>query len=351
MSDRITCPSCGQSYAVRPEQWAQYQGRTINCTKCGNPFVVTAPATAMPPTPPQVQPTTAQPPPVQPAAIQSASVPMQPVMPGMGTPPQAPFGAPPPPGVGMMTPGAYPAGYGMYAPPQPLQSNGPAVLSLIFGIVGFCVPAIGAIVAIIAGIMGISRTKNPKVGGRGMAIAGLVLGVVGLVIVTPLEIAFFAGVGGVMVPALSRTRDAANEIKCRNNLSQLSIAMQQYANANGGKFPDQLADLVQYGAPGNAFVCPTDDKQPPSGSPQAMASQISGGQTSYTYVGNGVTTAAPSDTIVLYEPLGNHKHGMNVLFSDGHTQFLNKAEAQTILDQQAAGKHPITLSGSTTPEP
>src|SRR5690242_13035800 len=46
----IQCPNCGQAYFVQPHQWGQYLGQTINCTRCGKPFTVTAPASAQGPT-------------------------------------------------------------------------------------------------------------------------------------------------------------------------------------------------------------------------------------------------------------------------------------------------------------
>jgi hypothetical protein len=61
----------------------------------------------------------------------------------------------------------------------PQRTSAAAVTSLIFGIVGCAV--ITGIIAIITGIIGISATKNPNVKGRGMAIAGLILGLIGTI--------------------------------------------------------------------------------------------------------------------------------------------------------------------------
>lgn len=54
---QISCPHCGQSFAIQPQQWPQYQGQSINCTSCGQPFVVSA----MAPTPPMMPPIPAGP--------------------------------------------------------------------------------------------------------------------------------------------------------------------------------------------------------------------------------------------------------------------------------------------------
>ena len=60
-----------------------------------------------------------------------------------------------------------------YAP----RTNVPAVISLVFGILG------GSVVAIVLGHIGVSQTRRTGEGGRGMAIAGLVLGYAGLLVV------------------------------------------------------------------------------------------------------------------------------------------------------------------------
>ncbi|MDQ2784780.1 MAG: DUF4190 domain-containing protein [Chloroflexota bacterium] len=83
-----------------------------------------------------------------------------------------------------------------YAPPQygyqpvlvAAPSSGAATASLIFGILSYVfLPVIGAIVAVICGHVAIGqiRTSGNRVGGKGMAIAGLILGylqIVGVVL-------------------------------------------------------------------------------------------------------------------------------------------------------------------------
>jgi MFS family permease len=56
------------------------------------------------------------------------------------------------------------------------RTSFPAVLSLIAGLLGWFV--LPAIVAILAGIIGLKHTRNPNVRGRGLAIAGLILGTI-----------------------------------------------------------------------------------------------------------------------------------------------------------------------------
>ncbi|MEA1958255.1 MAG: DUF4190 domain-containing protein [Chloroflexota bacterium] len=70
-----------------------------------------------------------------------------------------------------------------------------AVTALVCGIGALVVPWAGfllSVLAIVFGSVGISQTgKNPELGGRGMAIAGLVCGIVALVVWIPI-IAFWS---------------------------------------------------------------------------------------------------------------------------------------------------------------
>lgn len=66
--------------------------------------------------------------------------------------------------------------------------------------------------------------------GTGMAITGLVLGVIGCMITVP------ALLLGLLLPATLKVREAANRMSSMNNLKQLALAMQNYHDANG-RFP------------------------------------------------------------------------------------------------------------------
>jgi predicted Zn finger-like uncharacterized protein/prepilin-type processing-associated H-X9-DG protein len=339
---QIKCPHCGQTYAVRPEQWGQYHGRTINCTRCAQPFTVTAPpgAVAQPPATPSFGPNN------------PFGAPAQAGYPNMTGPP-----APMQPGYGADGAGAYP---GYAAPGVGPRTSGWAITSLVTGIVTivlFCIPFLAqatGILAIIGGIVGLKRTApgNPaQAGGRGLAVAGLITGGIGLLISLLFVVPFMMGATGAFIPAFANAREAANRVKCASNMRQLGQAMMLYANDNNGAFPAKLEDLLASDPTldRKVFICPDDDKSPPSATNAQTAAQeiASGSNCSYLYVGNGLTPSAGADTVLLYEPLGLHKQrnpGMNVLFADGHVEFLKSADAQTILDQQVAGKKPIKVT-------
>jgi hypothetical protein len=63
-----------------------------------------------------------------------------------------------------------------YGPPQPATTDGMSIAALVTGIIG-----LGA-VPVVLGILGLKRTKERGTSGRGLAIAGIVLGAVELAI-------------------------------------------------------------------------------------------------------------------------------------------------------------------------
>jgi predicted Zn finger-like uncharacterized protein/prepilin-type processing-associated H-X9-DG protein len=299
---QIQCPSCSQAYEISPEQEPQYAGQTIQCTRCGKPFVVTLPTAADPIAPPPMPPPTMMP---QPGA----------------------------PGVSPMqyqAPGAfYPA------PP----ASALAVVSLVLAILGLIIPLLG-LVAIICGIVALSKTRDRRVGGRGLAIAGISVGGAGLV-VSMCTIS-------ILLPSLNRARETANRVKCASNLRQIAQAMLLYANDNRGAYPPtpDLLLLTQDITP-REFVCPSSDETPASQADVDAAKANSGktiltqGHDSYVYLGNGFNTNCAVEVILLYEPLSNHNNdGGNFMYGDGHVEFQGQAAAQALISELNAGHNP-----------
>jgi hypothetical protein len=96
-------------------------------------------------------------------------------------PPPAPAYAVPPPPVYGATPAYYPQGYA--APPS---TNGSAVASLVLGIVGLLTCGytffIAPVLAVVLGVKARRQIRESGQQGAGMALAGIITGVIGLVI-------------------------------------------------------------------------------------------------------------------------------------------------------------------------
>jgi Domain of unknown function (DUF4190) len=95
-------------------------------------------------------------------------------------PPSYPPPGAPPPGASYPPPSSYPGGYsGGY--PQPSKTNQMAIWSLVASLIGI-VCGIGSFVGIVLGIIALNQIKQTREGGYGLAVAGIVVGVVSLII-------------------------------------------------------------------------------------------------------------------------------------------------------------------------
>jgi prepilin-type processing-associated H-X9-DG protein len=207
------------------------------------------------------------------------------------------------------------------APPETLhyatgfreRRTGLAMASLVLGIVGFCTVGIAGIVGVILGIVALVKASNePQVDrGKGFAIAGIVTGAVSLlssITVVPMMIA-------ILLPSLSHSRELARRAVCGANLRSVEISLRSYAEEHGQEPPD-LTALVNEGWIGSVN-CPVAD--PDTG--QAI---------SYLWI-RGVDCSDAAN-VVAYEPLQNHRgEGGNVLFCDGHVEFVPQADWEQVL--------------------
>jgi len=111
----------------------------------------------------------------QPADPQPGAIPGQPLY---GTGAQPGYPPPYPQPAGYPPQYQYPYGYGY--PQQPSGTNGLAIAAMICGICGFlCV--LPGVVGIILGIVSLPQIKRSQQSGRGMAIAGIVMGALWIV--------------------------------------------------------------------------------------------------------------------------------------------------------------------------
>jgi prepilin-type processing-associated H-X9-DG protein len=204
-----------------------------------------------------------------------------------------------------------------YATPQfsadSESTSGLAIASLVCGLI-LCVPVCW-LLAIIFGIVGINQTGPGKRRGRGMAIAGLVLGCVGPLLMVPFLLS-------IMLPSLNRARETANRVKCAANERSIGQAILLYCNDNQGTYPPDLVTLLKSeDITANLFVCPTSNDTP-APTPDQL---LSGGHCSYVYLGKGFTSMTASG-VILYENANDHGGGVNMLFADGSVQFIPKAD-------------------------
>jgi type II secretory pathway pseudopilin PulG len=131
------------------------------------------------------------------------------------------------------------------------QEEGPkkglAIAALVLGIIGFFtvgLAGVGAIVGIILACVAMSKIKREpwQYGGRGMAIAALVLNIVSLVSFVPMGI-----IAAIAIPNLLASRRAANEASAMSTLRTLHSAEATYQATRG---EGQYGTLSQLAAEG-----------------------------------------------------------------------------------------------------
>jgi prepilin-type processing-associated H-X9-DG protein len=223
-----------------------------------------------------------------------------------------------------------------YVPTYGVRSNVPALVALVCGVL-LCVPFLSGLAALVFGRQGLSRADELHGAGRRMAQAGIVLGMVNLVISFVVLAASF--------PAMGRARQRAQEIQCASNLRQVATAMIMYASSNQNALPPDLDALVPFfgSAQSAAAVCTCPGAKVHGVPPATVGRAIT---SSYIYVPPGVQRLnqirSPATTVAVYEPLADHGgRDANVLFWDGHVELLQGAAAQATVArlqaQQAAG--------------
>lgn len=203
---------------------------------------------------------------------------------------------------------------------QSPPKTGMAIAALAFGILGFCIPGLG-LIGLILGIVAVVQASNDPArhGGKGMAIGGICTGGVSLVFIVPLMIA-------ILLPSLARARELAKRTTCAANMRGVGMALMTYAVENNDAFPDDPAKVLT-----GAGI-----------SPRSLQCPSSGGLSNYRYI-PGWSTNDRADTPIVYEPIENHGgEGGNVLFIDGHAEFVPDTQWSKVVRPYESRSVPIS---------
>ena len=114
-------------------------------------------------------------------------------------------------------------------------TSGKAIASLVLGllsIVGMCLTGIPGLILGIMGLGDIGKSGG-RVGGKGLAIAGIVLSSLGTFALPVIGILI-----GMLLPAVQQVRQAARTVTSQNNVRQQVLGMLNYESAHM-KFPLQ----------------------------------------------------------------------------------------------------------------
>jgi prepilin-type processing-associated H-X9-DG protein len=137
----------------------------------------------------------------------------------------------------------------------------------------------------------------------------------------------------IMLPALSKAREQASRVTSMNNLRQIGLGCIMYANNHNGRFPPDLETLVQQeDLTAAVFSNPRapHGPPPPPADRKEMARWVKD-NSDYTYVGAGKKIDAGADTIIAYEKPDQATDGINIVFADGHVEWVEMPRARTMI--------------------
>ena len=124
-------------------------------------------------------------------------------------------------------------------------------------VVPLAIAFIGFPLACVFGILALDqiRRSGGRITGRGQAISGVTIGTVGVL----LQVA-------MILPAIASAREEARLVQCMNNLKQIGLAINLYADAHDGNIPRAFDDLRPYATNlDKLLICPSaKDRSHPS---------------------------------------------------------------------------------------
>ena len=154
----------------------------------------------------------------------------------------------------------------------------------------------------------------------------------------------FAGtaIAAVLLPSMNRAQEMTNQMRSVSNLRQIGMCILLFSNENKGKYPDDLGELLKSQDVGmEVFVSPRTETALPGnrvGMDAAAQAAWVNENSDYVYLGKGMTQGVNPETVVAYENSDRVEDGINLLFGDGHVEFLNMDFALDTINRQAGEK-------------
>jgi prepilin-type processing-associated H-X9-DG protein len=154
---------------------------------------------------------------------------------------------------------------------------------------------------------------------------------------------------GVALPALNRPRMTSNRVKSASNLRQIGQGMLLYANENRGKYPKTMGEIfLTEDLTIEVFVNPETKNQPPRDKNKDEQALWVNTSSDYEYLGAGKTSSATADVILAHEKIRPNAQGLNILYGDGHVEFVQLPQAQQMIATQKAKDGKQARNGNDT---
>jgi type IV pilus assembly protein PilA len=215
---------------------------------------------------------------------------------------------------------------------SPQVSSGKALASLICGIFFFVFPS--AIAAIILGHISLSEIRKSagRLTGHGMAVAGLVLGYLGVAVIP-----FMLIVAAIAIPNLLRARMAANEASAVGSLRVINTAALTYSTEFANGFPPDLEVLGRNGGVRDCNHAQMIDQSLVTGQKYGYVFTYRagvGGDTSERSItrnaAKGCTSAGTSSYSVTADPVQRNTTGTRSFYTDQTGIIRYSSDAATV---------------------
>ena len=141
----------------------------------------------------------------------------------------------------------------------------------------------------------------------------------------------------ILLPSLSKARETANRVKSGSNLRMIGQGCMLHANENNGQFPPDLGSLLKQDLTPVVFISPLGSQQVPTEklTPEQQAQWVNE-HSDYIYLGKGKKNILRADQLVAYEKFENgHNQGVNMLFGDGHVEWVTMDQAVKFVEESA----------------
>jgi len=114
-------------------------------------------------------------------------------------------------------------------------------------------------------------------------------------------------------PFITRIRKRTEVIGCKENLQEIGLALKLYASEHQGRFPSDLAELIEGGYVEDEMVfdCPS-------------AAGMGDVQESDYHYTSGYTILSPSNSAIVFDKAANHENGKHILYISGNTVWEDK---------------------------
>lgn len=140
---------------------------------------------------------------------------------------------------------------------------------------------------------------------------------------------------GLVLPALNRSRMTGNMVRSASNLRQIGQAMLLYANENKGKYPKTMGELLlTQDITIEVFVNPQTKTRAPLDKTKDEQALWINTDSDYEYMGTGKNNQAGPEEILAHEKFRPNSRGINILYGDGHVEFLQARVAQAQIARQ-----------------